>query len=115
MTQEERIKCLEAEVEHWKKVAAGLKGHNRKLTELAEHYKALDLEGDELNEEKAARINAQGKAIEGLEQQVLSLSRELSEKNTEISVLRIEVKRQSETIAHITRKPWYKRMFSKGE
>jgi chromosome segregation ATPase len=129
MTQEEKIKDLGQRVaimseanselckdlEHFKRVAAGQKGRMQQLAQDVERWKAYGKEADELNEKRIGKIEEQEKVIEGLEQQVLNLSRELSEKNTEISVLRIEVKRQSETIAHIARKPWYKRMFSKDE
>lgn len=39
-----------------KRQNAALKWHNKKLRERVEHYKQLDLEGDELNEEKIAKI-----------------------------------------------------------
>lgn len=77
MTQEEKIKDLEqrlamvdadnsalcTELEHWKKVAAGLKGRNKQLTERIAHYKELDLEGDNLYEDKIAELDNARKEI----------------------------------------------------
>ena len=77
MTQEEKIKDLEerialmdasdsalcADLEHWKKVAAGLKGRNKQLAERVAHYKALDLEGDHLYEDKIAELDEAKKEI----------------------------------------------------
>ena len=39
-----------------KRQNAGLRSQNKKLQERVKHYKQLDLEGDELNEEKIAKI-----------------------------------------------------------
>ena len=80
MTQEEKIKDLEeriaimqadnskllSELEHWKKVAAGSKGLNKRLMERIEHYKNLDLEGDHLYEDKIAELDAVKKEVERL-------------------------------------------------
>jgi uncharacterized small protein (DUF1192 family) len=80
MTQEEKIKDLEeriaimqadnskllSELEHWKKVAAGSKGLNKRLMERIEHYKNLDLEGDHLYEDKIAELDDTRKEIERL-------------------------------------------------
>ena len=61
---EERIAAMDADgfelcadLAHWKKVAAGLKGHNRQLAKRVEHYKQLDLEGDELYEKRLTEID----------------------------------------------------------
>lgn len=80
MTQEEIIKDLEqrlalmdadnsalaVELAHYKKVAAGLKGRNKQLSERIEHYKNLDLEGDHLYEDKIAELDDAMKEIERL-------------------------------------------------
>ena len=80
MTQEEKIKDLEeriaimqddnskllSELEHWKKVAAGSKGLNKRLMERIEHYKNLDLGGDHLYEDKIAELDAVRKEVECL-------------------------------------------------
>lgn len=77
MTQEEKIKDLEqriammdagnsalcADLEHYKKVAAGLKGRNKQLSERVAHYKALDLEGDHLYEDKISELDNARKEI----------------------------------------------------
>lgn len=83
MTQEEKIKDLEkriaimqddnskllSELEHWKKVAAGSKGLNKRLMGRIEHYKNLDLEGDHLYEDKIAELDAAKKEINYLRQE----------------------------------------------
>lgn len=66
-----------------KRQNAGLKGQNKKLQERVKHYKQLDLEGDELNEEKIAKI-------------------EMLEK--ENAALRA-------TIESYKKAPWYKKVF----
>jgi len=82
MTQEEKIKDLEqrlamvdadnsalcTDLDHWKKVAAGLKGRNKQLAERVAHYKALDLEGDHLYEDKISELDEARKEIEILRQ-----------------------------------------------
>jgi chromosome segregation ATPase len=80
MTQEEKIKDLEqrlalmdadnsalaVELAHYKKVAAGLKGRNKQLTEQVEHYKNLDLEGDHLYEDVITELDKAKKEINQL-------------------------------------------------
>ena len=97
MTQEEKIKDLEerialmdatdsalcTDLEHWKKVAAGLKGRNKQLEKQLEHYKELDLEGDGLYEKKIAECAEKDKVIEGLRCQV----NDIAIKNKEIALL----------------------------
>lgn len=154
MTQEEKIKDLEqrlamvyadnsalcTELEHWKKVAAGLKGRNKQLGERVAHYKALDLEGDHLYEDKISELDEARKEIEILRQarndvvpmtkyQELELSlgakkkfieqlqdkvKELMLKNTE---LQDEVNKKCEIIDGLENtinesyKPWWKKIF----
>ena len=73
MTQEEKINDLEeriaimqadnsnllSELEHWKRVASGAKGRNKQLSEQLQHYKGLDLEGDELYEKKIVALSGE--------------------------------------------------------
>ena len=124
MTQEEKIKDLEqriammdadnsalcADLEHYKKVAAGLKGRNKQLAERVEHYKNLDLEGDMLYEKALAEIDAKSKVIEGLHSQVTELSNrvtELKDKNTELKSLN----RDLEIALEYEQRPWWKKIF----
>ena len=80
MTQEEKIKDLEqrialmdadnsalvADLAHFKKVAAGLKGRNKQLAERIKHYKNLDLEGDHLYEDKIKELEDAQREIQSL-------------------------------------------------
>ena len=125
MTQEEKIKDLEeriaimqasdselcADLEHWKKVAAGLKGRNKQLAERVEHYKQLDLEGDALYEKKIAECDEKDKVIEGLRCQVNDIA--IKNKEFEATVFaKQELIDEMELTIHELRKPWWKRMFA---
>ena len=124
MTQEEKIKDLEqrlalmdadnsalaAELEHFKKVAAGAKGRNKQLAERVEHYKNLDLEGDMLYEKALEEIDAKNKVIDGLHSQVTELSNKVNELNDQ------KVKLKSENIdldiaLKYEQLPWWKKIF----
>lgn len=121
MTQEEKIKDLEeriammdadssvlcADLAHWKRVAAGLKGRNKQLTERAEHYKQLDLEGDALYEKKTAECEEKSKVILGLNSQVTKLNRCIESKDGEIKAL----KEQLESMQNYKSIPWWKKIF----
>ena len=154
MTQEEKIKDLEqrlamvdadnsalcTELEHWKKVAAGLKGRNKQLAERVAHYKALDLEGDHLYEDKISELDEARKEIEILRQarndvvpmtkyQELELSlgakkkfieqlqdkvKELMLKNAELQDKvnkKCEIIDGLENIIRESVKPWWKKIF----
>lgn len=124
MTQEEKIKDLEeriaimqatdselcATLAHWKKVAAGLKGYNKQLTEEVKKWKAYGKEADEMNEERIAKIEEKEKVIEGLNAQVFDLSEKIKnsfdsirKKNDEIIALKNEV--------FELKTPWWKKLF----
>lgn len=124
MTQEEKIKDLEerlalidadnsalaADLEHWKKVAAGTKGRNKQLAERVEHYKNLDLEGDLLYKKALEEIDAKNKVIEGLHSQVTELSNrvtELKDKNTELKASN----RDLEVALEYEQMPWWEKIF----
>jgi chromosome segregation ATPase len=132
MTQEEKIKDLEqrialmddtnsalcADLEHWKKVAAGLKGYNKKLLEQAQHYKELDLEGDELYEkticenlELKRQLEVKDKIINGLESQVGELSVQKSELEYAKKAMDDSIAEYEITVAKL-RRPWWKKLFS---
>lgn len=109
MTQEERIKRLWEEVKHWKKVAAGLKGYNSQLKAQVEHYKELDLEGDELYEKKIAELEDAKRRIAELEKQIKAYVDKCNDLNGEIR----EMKCKNETLADILEyetTPWWKKI-----
>lgn len=122
MTQEEKIKDLEeriammdadnsslcTDLEHWKKVAAGLKGRNKQLSERLHHYKELDLEGDGLYEKKIAECEEKDKVIAGLNHQVTKLNRCIESKDGEIK----DLKEQNESLQNYKSLPWWKKIFS---
>ena len=124
MTQEEKIKDLEqrlalmdadnsalaADLEHWKKVAAGTKGRNKQLAERVEHYKNLDLEGDMLYEKALADIDAKNKVIEGLHSQVTELSNKVNELNDEKVKLKAE-NTDLDIALKYEQLPWWKKIF----
>lgn len=124
MTQEEKIKDLEqriammdadssalaAELEHYKKVAAGIKGRNKQLAERIKHYKELDLEGDVLYEGKIAELEEKNKVIEGLQCQVNKIAEHNKKLESEISAKQDLIKEMETTISEL-RKPWWKKMF----
>jgi chromosome segregation ATPase len=134
MTQEEKIKDLEeriaimevtdsalcADLEHWKKVAAGLKGRNKQLAERVEHYKQLDLEGDELYEKSIAEIDRLKSSIEekdttiaGLESQINKMSQTMREQSNRIECLKSDVGVAEANLEYYKSLPWYKKIFKR--
>ena len=132
MTQEEKIKDLEeriaimdatdsalcTDLEHWKKVAAGLKGHNRQLAKRVEHYKQLDLEGDELYEKRLAEIDRLKSSIEekeatiaGLESQISKMSETMREQSNRIECLKGDVGVAEANLEYYKSLPWWKKIF----
>ena len=154
MTQEEKIKDLEqrlamvdadnsalcTELEHWKKVAAGLKGRNKQLAERVAHYKALDLEGDHLYEDKIAeldnarkeimrlqsvrndvvpkkdydelveKIESKNSFIDQLQEKVQSLMIDNSNLQGTVNMNESVIKGLEETVDELS-KPWWKKIF----
>ncbi len=124
MTQEEKIKDLEerialmdandsalcADLEHYKKVAAGLKGRNKQLSERVAHYKQLILEGDELNEKRIAEIEEKKKVIKGLQSQINNL---IENKTKMVHTLEEKEKLMEEYVNTISelRTPWWRKIF----
>ena len=132
MTQEEKIKDLEeriammdadnsalcADLEHWKKVAAGLKGYNRQLAKRVEHYKQLDLEGDELYEKRLAEIDRLKSSIEekdatiaGLESQISKMSETMREQSNRIECLKDDVGVAEANLEYYKSLPWWRKLF----
>lgn len=128
MTQEEKIKDLEeriammdadnsalcSDLEHWKKVAAGLKGRNKQLMQDVEKWKAYGKEADEMNERRIAKIDEQTKIIEGLNSQVKQLGDVSREQAEKIKKLREELVVANANLEYYKELPWYRRIFFKG-
>ena len=141
MTQEEKIKDLDqrialmdadnsalaVDLEHYKKVAAGLKGRNKQLSERINHYKELDLEGDKLYEKaireaetlriaicgKDKKIADQSKTIDGLYSQISSLKETIASHEAEIKDLKGDAKATEANIEWFNTLPWWRKMFFK--
>lgn len=124
MTQEEKIKDLEeriaimqaddsqlcSDLAHWKRVVAGLKGRNKKLSEQLQHYKELGLEGDGLYEKKIAECAEKDNVIEGLRYQVNKIA--IKNKELEVTVLaKQKMIGEMELTIQELRKPWWKKIF----
>ena len=124
MKQEEKIKDLEERIAfmdadnsalaedlaHWKKVAAGLKGKVKQLTRLVEHYKALDKEGDEINEKRIAQIEEKERVIKGLQEQVNQLANENKVLKDDNAIAKDAINNLKELVKEME-KPWYKKIF----
>ena len=131
MTQEEKIKDLEeriammdadnsalcVDLEHWKKVAAGLKGYNRQLAKRVEHYKQLDLDGDELYEKRLAEIDClkssvkeKDATIAGLESQISKMSETMREQSNRIECLKGDVAVAEANLEYYKTLPWWKKI-----
>lgn len=112
-----------------KRQNAGLKGLNKQLQKRVEHYKKLDLEGDELNEEKIAKIETLNEELKEIHKQLEksenAYAKTKSEamttvkrKNEEIEKLKeklVESLDENAKLRSILKKyeemPWYKRVF----
>lgn len=108
-----------------KRQNAGLKGLNKQLQKRVEHYKKLDLEGDELNEEKIAKIETLTNELEEVNKKLQKSERDYSEVsakaigrrdviqklNLKISDLEKENTALRATIESYKTMPWYKKIF----
>ena len=124
---EERIAAMDAsdsalcaDLAHWKKVAAGLKGHNRQLEKRVEHYRQLDLEGDELYEKRLAEIDGLKSSIKekdatiaGLESQISKMSETMREHSNRIECLKGDVAVAEANLEYYKSLPWYKKIFKR--
>ena len=106
--------ALCSDLEHWKKVAAGLKGRNKQLMQDVEKWKAYGNEADELNEKRIAKIDEQTKIVEGLNSQVKQLSDVSREQAEKIKKLREELVVANANLEYYKELPWYRRIFFKG-
>ena len=103
--------ALAVDLEHWKKVAAGLKGSNKQLSEKIKHYKELDLEGDKLYEKALAEIDENNKVIKGLQSQVTELNIKLEKVKRERNELKI-TNTDLELALKYEQMPWWKKLFA---
>lgn len=123
MTQEEKIKDLEqrlamtdadnsalcADIDHWKKVAAGLKGHNGQLKRQVEHQKELNAEADELYDNLMMKYQEREKVVEGLQSQLTELQKMNFENRSKIAVLEEDNKELLRKL-DASNLPWWKRL-----
>ena len=110
--------ALCTDLEHWKKVAAGLKGYSKQLEKRVEHYKQLDLEGDELYEKRLAEIDCLKSSIEekdatiaGLESQVKKMSETIKEQADRIEELKEDAAVAEANLEYYMSLPWWKKIF----
>ena len=132
MKQEEKIKDLEKRISlmeadntalftdlaHWKNVANGLKGRNKQLAERVEHYKQLDLEGDELYEKSLVEIDRlksdikeKDATIVGLESQARKMSETMQEQSERIERLKKDISVADVNLEYYMSLPWWKKIF----
>ena len=104
MTQEEKIKDLEekiaimkvtdsalcADLEHWKKVAAGLKGHNGQLKTL--------------NQELSCKLSQKADALAVANESIANYSSQLNKAHVTLSDYKAVVEWYNEL-------PWWRKMF----
>ena len=107
-----------SEILSLKRQNAGLKGQNtilknevKKLQERVEHYKQLDLEGDELNEKKIEKIEWLSKELKKANETAEKQSKyvnSLQEKNLALGKENASLRT---TIENYKKMPWYKKVF----
>lgn len=125
LTMLEELKKLKQDLETYKKSGielgneiitlkrqnAGLKGLNKQLQKRVEHYKQLDLEGDELNEKKIEKIDWLSKELKKANETAEKQSKyvnSLQEKNLALGKENTSLRT---TIENYKKMPWYKKVF----
>ena len=103
------------EITTLKKQLSGYKGRCSQLTKDVERLKALDKEGDELNEKRITELETKETVIRGLQSQVQEVSRQFEKTNKLLASTREERDAYLELINKVINMPWYKRMFWKGQ
>jgi len=110
-----------------KKEIASLKGQNTRLKRDVEHYKQLNKEGDELNEQRIAEINdlkdklkeaercvrGKDRVIDGLNDQTLGLRETILTQETLIKDLRGDLKAYEANTDWFNALPWWRKPFAK--
>ena len=102
--------ALVADLEHWKRVAAGYKGNNRFLSKRIEHYKRLESEGNELYEKALEKIEEKNKIIIGLQSQVTELTKVNKGLNSWLNEKQDLIDELDKTIEEL-RTPWWRKIF----
>lgn len=97
-----------------KKQLSGYKGRCSQLTKDAEKLRALDKEGDELNEKRIAELETKETVIRGLQSQVQELSKKYERLKGEYEKAKNKLEGCLELIGKFAAMPWYKRIFWKG-
>ena len=103
------------EITTLKKQLSGYKGRCSQLTKDVERFKALDKEGDELNEKRITELETKETVIRGLQNQVQEVSKQFEKTNKLLASTREERDVYLELINKVIAMPWYKRMFWKGQ
>ena len=121
-------KQLVKELDGLKKSNASLRGYNTLLKKKVEQYKQLDKEGDELNEQKAARIDSLKKSLDEALLETESVAKELDQTKDALKTAREQIDNLyrpniyeltdklcalQANIEWYNSKPWYYRMFKK--
>lgn len=102
--------ALCADLEHWKKVAAGLKGRNKKLEQEVKKWKEYGKEADEMNEERILKIEEKEKITNGLNAQVFDLSEKVRRSCDSIQKKNDEIISLKNEIAYL-KTPWWRKIF----
>lgn len=103
------------EITTLKKQLSGYKGRCSQLTKDVERFKALDKEGDELNEKRITELETKETVIRGLQNQVQEVSKQFEKTNKLLASTKEERDAYLELINKVIAMPWYKRMFWKGQ
>lgn len=106
------------EIKHLKLVIAGQKGRLQLMSKEVDKWKKLELEADELNEQRIAKIEeldnalcAKDKTVSGLESQVSELIVKKKQLESAIEAQADVIKELEETVYKL-RQPWYKKIFN---
>lgn len=105
---------LEEEIISLKRQLAGSKGRNKQLAQDVEKWKTYGKVADEMNEKCIAKIDEQGKVIDGLNSQVRQLGDTSKEQAEKIKKLREELVVANANLEYYKELPWYRRIFFKG-
>lgn len=103
------------EITTLKKQLSGYKGRCSQLMKDVERFKALDKEGDELNEKRITELETKETVIRGLQNQVQEVSKQFEKTNKLLASAREERDAYLELTKKVIAMPWYKRMFWKGQ
>lgn len=118
VTMVEEIVSLKRQIGGLKTSNANYRKQVEKLNGLVEHYKALDIEGDELYEKKIAECEELQKQLDianltigELHGQIASYNNQILDYKDKIEGLKGEVENLHEIIKY-EKTPWWKKMFA---